>query len=332
MGLMDFIKKQFIDVIQWENQAEGLLSYRYPMRDMEIQNGAQLVVRDSQIAIFVNEGKIADIFSVGTYTLTTKTLPVMTNLKNWDKFFDSPFKSDVYFISTKLQSARGWGTYQPITIRDSEFGSISMRAHGVYSYKISDVKAFYVGVVGSVEEYYSESIEGQLTGLILSTMTSEIANAKVPFLDLASNQVKLGKDIKDKLVTEFANYGIAIDNFLIESITLPDELQRALNKKMSMNVVGDLSQYAKFQMAEAIEDSANNPGGSNAGMEMGMGLVMAKQMFEGMNPSDANKDKENVLTTEEIMNKIEKLHGLFSKGILSQDEYELKKKELLARL
>jgi uncharacterized membrane protein YjfL (UPF0719 family) len=197
--LGSFIKKQFIDVIQWNEDSEGVLAWRFPMQDFEIQNGGQLVVRESQVAVFVNEGTIADVFGPGTHTLTTRTLPVLTNLKNWDKLFDSPFKSDVYFFSTRVQTGRKWGTPQPITIRDKDFDMIRVRAFGMYSYRVADARAFFTEISGTREAYTRDEVEDQLRGIMLASMASSLGGANVAFLDMAANQAlmaqQVGKDL-----------------------------------------------------------------------------------------------------------------------------------------
>ena len=171
MALMDFIKKQFIDVIHWTEEGDDVLAYRYPMQDFEIQYGAQLTVRNSQMAVFVNEGQVADVFSAGLHKLTTQTLPLLTNLKNWDKLFESPFKSEVYFFSTRLRLDRKWGTPNPITIRDKDFGMVRMRAFGIYSYKLTDPEKFYREISGTRETYLVDDLDGQLRNLVIATMT-----------------------------------------------------------------------------------------------------------------------------------------------------------------
>src|SRR5579872_5762385 len=188
MSLRTFIGKQFIDVIDWVEPADGMLAYRYPMQDREIRNGGQLTVRDSQLALFVNEGKIADQFAPGLYTLTTNTLPILTYLQNWDKKFQSPFKSDVYFFSTRLQTNQHWGTPNPITIRDKEFGAVRLRAFGIYSYRLSDPKTFHTSVSGTRELYTVADLEGQLRNTIVGRMSDAFANSIVPFLDMAASQ------------------------------------------------------------------------------------------------------------------------------------------------
>src|SRR5580700_9066041 len=199
MSLRDFLAKQWIDVIQWTEPQDGMLAYRFPMQDMEIQNGGQLTVRESQMAAFVNEGKIADIFGPGLYTLNTQTLPILTYLQNWDKAFQSPFKSDVYFFSTRLQTNQHWGTPNPITIRDKEFGAVRVRAFGIYTYHVADAKVFYSKVSGTRDVYTVPDLEGQLRNTIVGRMTDTFASSQVPFLDMAANQVALADRIAAQL-------------------------------------------------------------------------------------------------------------------------------------
>jgi hypothetical protein len=193
MGLMDFIKKQFIDIIQWTEEGDGTLAWRFPMADMEIQYGASLTVRESQMAVFVNEGKVADVFGPGMYKLTTQTIPVLTYLKNWDKLFESPFKSDVYFFSTRQQVDQKWGTSQPVTIRDKDFGAMRLRAFGNYSFRIADPKLFHTEISGTRESYGAQDLDGQLRGLVLQHLSDAIAQSGIPFLDLAANQIEFAK-------------------------------------------------------------------------------------------------------------------------------------------
>ena len=210
MALMDFIKKQFIDIIQWTESGDGTLAWRFPMADMEIQNGGQLVVRESQMAIFVNEGKVADVFGPGTHRLTTQTLPVLTYLKNWDKLFESPFKSDVYFFSTRQQIDQKWGTPQPITIRDKDFGAVRLRAFGNYAFRVVDPKLFHTEISGTRETYTVADVDGQLRGLVLQNLSTAIAASGIPFLDLASNQMEFAKALTVQLDPEMAKLGLKL--------------------------------------------------------------------------------------------------------------------------
>lgn len=207
MSLGSFIRKQFIDVLQWTEDTDGVLAWRYPMEDQEIQYGGQLTVRETQVAIFVNEGKVADVFQPGLYKLETRTLPVLTYLKNWDKFFQSPFKSDVYFFSTRLQLGRRWGTAQPVTIRDREFGFVQLRAFGIYSYRIVDAAAFHREVSGTRAQYTVDDLEQQLRNLVVTAMSTTFGSADVPFVDMAANQTLLSQRVAEALVPVFTRYG-----------------------------------------------------------------------------------------------------------------------------
>ncbi len=269
MTLKQFVAKQFIDVIQWSEPDEGILAYRYPMQDMEIQNGGQLTVRESQMAAFVNEGKIADVFGPGLHTLNTRNLPVLTDLMNWDKEFESPFKSDVYFFSTHLQIDQKWGTATPITIRDSEFGAVRIRGYGIYSYRIADPRTFFTQVSGTRPAYYVGDLEGQLRNTIVARMTDIFATSKISFLDMAANQAALGKRIEAEMQKNFASLGLELTSFVVENISLPDELQKAMDARIGVSMAGDLNKYTQFQAAQALPVAAANSGGA-AGMGVGL--------------------------------------------------------------
>jgi membrane protease subunit (stomatin/prohibitin family) len=226
MGLMDFIKKQFIDIIQWTEDGDGTLAWRFPMRDMEIQYGASLTVRESQMAVFVNEGKVADVFGPGMYKLTTQTIPVLTYLKNWDKLFESPFKSEVYFFSTRQQVDQKWGTSQPVTIRDKDFGAVRLRAFGNYSFRIADPKLFHTEISGTRESYGTQDLDGQLRGLVLQHLSDAIAQSGIPFLDLAANQIEFAKALSTELTPAFAAIGLKLEGMTVQNVSLPEELQK----------------------------------------------------------------------------------------------------------
>ena len=283
---MSFFSKQFIDVIQWTEPGEGVLAYRYPMEDMEIQNGGKLTVRDSQMAVFVNEGQIADVFKPGLYTLGTHTLPILTYLRNWDKAFKSPFKSDVYYFSTRLQINQKWGTTTPITIRDKEFGAVRLRAYGIYSYRILDPKVFYEKISGTRELYQTSDLDGQLRNTIIARMTDAFGNSAISFLDMAAAQQQLATSMLATLKPVFADLGLLLDSFVVENVSLPDELQKLLDQRIGMNMVGDMGRYTQFQVAQAMPIAAANEGGgaAGAGVGLGAGLAMAQQMMGAMRP------------------------------------------------
>ncbi|PYU61435.1 MAG: hypothetical protein DMG55_07815 [Acidobacteria bacterium] len=263
MSLRDFITKQFIDVIEWVEPEEGILAYRYPMQDREIQNGGKLTVRDSQAAIFVNEGKVADIFGPGLYTLTTQTLPILTYLRNWDKAFKSPFKSDVYFFSARMQTDQHWGT------------------------QMSDAKSFYSKISGTRDLYRVADLEGQLRNTIIAKMTDAFAASQVPFLDMAANQGALAEKISETLKPAFTEYGLTLDTFVVENLSLPDELQKVLDQRISMNMLGDMGKYTQYQVAQSIPIAAANEGGGAVGIGAGLGagVAMGQAMMEAVKKS-----------------------------------------------
>lgn len=293
--IKSFLKKQFIDVIQWTDQEDGVLAYRYPMQDMEIQNGAQLTVRESQAAMFVNEGRCADIFSPGLYTLNTHTLPLLTNLQNWDKMFASPFKSDVFYFSTRQQIAQRWGTSQPVTIRDKDFGAIRLRGFGVYSWHIDNPKLFLTKVSGFGEAYRVSEVEPQLRQTIVGRMSDAFAESQIPFLDMAANLVEVGDRIKASITPVFAELGIAIDQFVVENLSLPEELQKFLDTRVGMNMIGNMQQYTQFQAANSLPIAAANEGGGLAGMGVGLGAgVGLGQVFaQAMNPQAQSPQQQS---------------------------------------
>lgn len=277
-GVSGFIKKQFIDVLQYVENEDGVLSYRFPMADLEIQNGASLTVRESQMAAFVNEGRMADIFTAGTYKVSTQNIPVLTNLMNWDKMFESPFKSDVYFFSTRQQLNQKWGTPNPITIRDKEFGAVRVRGNGVYAWHLADPRTFHLKVSGTREVYRASELEGQLRDIVISRMADAFAQSGIPFLDMIANQVELGGQILAALQPSFNDLGLHLDTFVVRELSLPEELQKRLDERISMNMIGDMGRYTQFQVAQSIPIAAANEGGIagiGAGLSAGYGMAQA---------------------------------------------------------
>ena len=342
MALMDFIKKQFIDIIQWTEDDGDTMAWRFPMAEMEIQNGGSLTVRESQMAVFINEGKVADVFGPGMYKLNTQTLPVLTYLKNWDKLFESPFKSDVYFFSTRQKIDRKWGTPNPITIRDKDFGMVRLRAFGIYAFHLSDPKAFHTTLSGTMERYSSDDLEGQLRNTIVGHISDIFGESGVPLIDMASNQEEFGKALKAKLDPMFAGYGLTLDSLNVQNISLPEELQAMLDKRIGVNMMGGMQAYTQFQTAEAIPLAAQNEGGlaglgAGMGVGFGMGQQIAGAMGQALNPAAAAPAQASApvaapVSADEIVASIEKLHGLVGKGILTQAEFDVKKAELLKKL
>ena len=343
MSLMDFIKKQFIDVIQWTEDSDGTLAWRFPMQGMEIQNGASLTVRESQMAVFVNEGKIADAFGPGMHKLTTQTLPVLTYLKNWDKLFESPFKSDVYFFSTRGQLDFKWGTPQPVTIRDKDFGAVRVRAFGNYSFHLVDPSKFHTQISGTRDRYMTEELDGQLKGLILQNISNAIAASGVPFLDLAANQIAMADALKATIASSFESMGLKLDTMTVQSVSLPEDLQKILDQRIGMGMVGnDMGKFMQYQTAQAIPSMVQGSGGGSgiAGDAMGLGAgvalgqVLAQNLQAGLHaaPAAAGVTASTGLKPEEVMATLEKLAELKSKGILTEEEFATKKAELLKKL
>nr|WP_319564829.1 SPFH domain-containing protein [uncultured Rhodoferax sp.] len=344
MALMDFIRKQFIDIIQWTEDSDGTLAWRFPMADMEIQTGAQLVVRESQMALFVNEGKAADVFGPGTHKLTTQTLPVLTYLKNWDKLFESPFKSDVYFFSTRQQVDQKWGTPQPITIRDKDFGAVRLRAFGNYSFRVAEPKLFHTEISGTRERYEVGDLDGQLRGLVLQNISNAIAASGIPFLDLAANQLMFAQALTHQLSPEFAKLGLKLEGMTVQNVSLPEELQKVLDQKIGMGMVGnDMAKFMQYQTAQAIPKFAEGGGGGGSGIAgdaMGLGAgvalgqVLAQNLASGLQaaPAAAAPAQAVGVKPEDVMATLEKLGDLKAKGILTQEEFDAKKAELLKKL
>ncbi|MCP4636009.1 MAG: hypothetical protein GY848_06005 [Methyloversatilis sp.] len=334
MGIGDFIKKQFIDVLQWNEDGDGVLAWRYPMQDFEIQYGAKLTVRESQMAVFVNEGKVADVFGPGLHTLNTNTLPVLTYLQNWDKLFESPFKSDVYFFSTRLQLGRKWGTPQPVTVRDKDFGMVRLRAFGMYSYKLADPKKFFTEISGTRDTYTVDDLEMQLRNLVVSTMSSTLGNSAAPFLDMAANLGVMSDAVKAAMTPVFERYGVAIDNFAVESISLPEELQKALDTRISMGMVGNMATYTQYQTANAIPLAAQNEGGlAGVGASLGAGLTMGQVMTEAMRAAQSGAPAAAAQPAAEGPEvRLGKLKSLLDGGLITQADYDSAKAEVIKQI
>jgi membrane protease subunit (stomatin/prohibitin family) len=350
MSLMDFVKKQFIDIIEWTEDGDGVLAWRYPMEDREIQNGGSLTVRESQMAVFVNEGKVADVFGPGRYTLTTATLPILTYLRNWDKLFRSPFKSDVYFFSTRQQIDQRWGTTQPVTIRDKDFGAVRLRAFGNYAYRIADPRAFYTEISGTRPAYTVADLDGQLRGLMLQNISDAVASSGTPFLDLAANQVEFAKALQEATAPAFEKLGLKLEMVTMQNVSLPEELQKILDQKIGMGMVGDTARFMQYQTAQAIPTlAAGAADGGGAGGVVGpavglgagvaLGQVLANQLGQGLAsaapgaPAAAAAAQAPVgVKPEDVMATLEKLADLKAKGILTAEEFDAKKAELLKKL
>jgi len=321
--MFGFLRKQFIDVIEWQEQS-GQVAWRVPFEGQEIQNGAQLTVREGQVASFINEGQVADYFGAGLHTLETANLPMLTSLMHWDKGFNSPFKSDVVFISLKEQAGLKWGTPQPITVRDAEFGAIRLRAFGTYSFVVADLKLFVARVLGTTAQVWAGDVEVQLRSAIVTAMATALGASKVAFLDLAANQQAMSETIRAEVDKAFGQWGLSCPAFFVESVSLPDEVQAHLDKGSSMRVLGDVGAYTRFQAAEALDNAGGDGGIAGIGAGIAAAGMLGNAMSGALNtPAQPAEDPFALL---------EKLHKLLTMGAISQAEFDAKKAEILARV
>lgn len=290
MGLFDKIRGEFIDIIEWTDSSPNTLVYRFQRHNHEIKNGAQLTVREGQAAVFVDEGQLADVFPPGMYTLETENLPILSTLKGWKHGFESPFKAEVYFVSTRQFTDQKWGTKNPVTMRDPEFGPVRVRAFGTYAMRVSDPGTFVKEIVGTDGHFTTEEVSDQVRNILVSRFSDAMASSGIPVLDMAANYDELGNKLADRVSDDMSGYGIEVRTLLVENISLPPAVEEALDKRTSMGVLGDLDQYTKFQTAEAIGDIANNPGPGGmaaGGLGAGLGFAMANQLGQSMTPGQA---------------------------------------------
>lgn len=285
MSLWEKIKGEFIDIIQWTDDTQDTMVYRFERYGNQIKNGAQLTVRESQVAVFVNEGQIADVFTPGMYTLTTENMPIMSTLKGWKYGFNSPFVAEVYFVNTKRFTDLKWGTMNPIMMRDQDFGIVRVRAFGSYTISVKDASLFMKNVVGTDGEFTKDEIVGQIRNVIVSRFSDVIGNAKIPVLDLAGKYGEMGNFLVEQVQPSVDEYGLQLHQMLIENISLPPEVEEAIDKRSSMGAVGNLDNYMKYQAAQGIGQGGGTMGDM---MGAGMGMVMATQMAQqmaGQNPA-----------------------------------------------
>src|SRR5215213_1943407 len=276
MALWDKLRGELIDIVEWIDDTRDTMVYRFPRHENEIKTGAKLIVRESQVAAFVNEGSLTDLFQFpGTYTLTTQNLPILSTLRGWKHGFESPFKAEVYFVSTRVFTDRKWGTKNPIMLRDPEFGPTRLRAFGSFAIKVGDVAAFLRNVVGTDSRFTIDEIGEQLRDLLVARFADALGESKIPVLDLAANQDDLGKILATRMQPDFDVFGLKLVNLLVENISMPPEVEQALDERTKMGVIGDLQRYTQFQAANAIGDAAKNPGGlAGVGTGLGVGFQM----------------------------------------------------------
>ncbi|HRF59422.1 MAG TPA: SPFH domain-containing protein, partial [Fimbriimonadaceae bacterium] len=281
MSLWEKIKGEFIDIIQWTDDTQDTMVYRFERYGNQIKMGAQLTVRESQAAVFVNEGQIADVFPPGMYTLETQNMPILSTLKGWKYGFNSPFVAEVYFVNTKRFTNQKWGTMNPLMMRDPDFGMVRVRAFGTYEMRVKDPALFLKEIVGTDGEFTTDEVNEQIRNVIVSNFSTVLAQMQVPVLDLVAQYQTMGKALVEQIGPHLAGYGIELSGMFIENVSVPPEVEAAIDKRSSMGAVGNLGAYTQFQMANALEDAAQNPSGMGAGgMAMGMGMGMAQQMSQ----------------------------------------------------
>lgn len=291
---MGFIKKNLLKVIEWKDNSKDTVVYRFPVDDRyEIMTGSTLVVRESQVAVFVHKGEVADVFTAGTYKLSTDNLPFITKILSLPTAFESPIKAEVYFINTKQFIGQKWGTQNPITLRDKDFGAVRLRGYGIYSFRVIDAKAFMKEVFGTNEIYLATDIAEQIRPMIIQAITDEIGESKVSVLDLAANYKEFSNAIRDASDEEFAKIGIKIEKLVIENISLPEAVEKALDERSKLGIIEDkMGTYTQYQAANALRDSANNPNGNNlAGLGVGIGAAGAMGGLFTNNLNSVNPEK-----------------------------------------
>src|SRR5216110_1734536 len=279
MAILDFIKKQFVDIIEWTDDSRDTLSYRFPDDDKEIKNGAQLIVRESQVAQFVYLGQFGDSFGPGKYSLTTDNIPILTNLKSRKYALESPFKADVYYVVTRVFTGNKWGTANPVMMRDQDFGVVRLRAFGIYDFRVVDVKKFLKEVAGTDDHFRLDEFNDTMRSRIVSVFSEALAQSKIPALDVAARYAELGEALLPLINPQTTSkYGLEVTSFIVENVSVPSEVEQAIDKRSSMAAVGNLNDYVKFQMAQGMEKGGDG-GVGGIGAEMAVGMAMAQQMM-----------------------------------------------------
>jgi len=338
MGLLDLFVSEFIEVIDWVEKDKETILWKFPDKDANIKYGANLTVRESQMAMFLDEGQMADVFEPGRYELITDNIPLLTTMRSWKMGFKSPFKADVYFISTRTFTGLKWGTPNPIILRDPEFKQVRVKAFGTYFIRVKDPELFFKEYAGTKTEIKIHEIEATLRDIVSPMFGEAVAESGVSVLDMVANLTELGDKVTPILQKELDRFGIELVKFQITSTSLPKEVEEFYDKMTNMNMVDDMNKFQKFQQANAIEKAAENPGGgAGEGIGMGMGFGMANMMMnnqqqQNQNPATPNTNDGKAQTREEIMSTLKELGTLKESGILTEAEFDAKKKELLSRL
>ncbi len=335
MGLFDWLTGQFIDVIEWLDDSHDTMVYRFEREGNEIKYGAKLTVRESQVAVFVNEGVIADVLAPGIYELDTNNLPIITNLQHWHHGFNSPFKAEVYFLNTKRFTDMKWGTKNPIMVRDPEFAMVRLRAFGTYEIRITDPEKFLKEIVGTDGHFTTDEVEEQLRNLILSNFTHILGESRIPILDLASNYNNFSKYMSEKIAPHFEEYGLQLTKILVENISLPENVEKALDKRTSRAVTGNLDEHLKYQMGEAM----GKEGGSTIGdmASIGAGIAMGQDIANSMRSPSPKETPPPLPTRDETLYHVavdsqtkgpydmKTIRGLIDKGSIKRDTLVWKK-------
>lgn len=340
MGLFDFIRGEFIEVIDWVEQDKDTVLYKFPDKDANIKYGAQLTVRESQTAIFLDEGQLADVYEPGRHKLITDNMPIMTTLRSWKHGFDSPFKADVYFVSTRTFTGLKWGTPNPIILRDPQFKQVRVKAFGTYFIKVKDVKKFFTEFAGTSSTLRIYEIEDRLRDIVSPKFAEALAEAGVSVLDMVSNYTELGDKIGPMLQDDLDPFGIELVKFQITSTSMPKQVEEFYDKMTNMNMVDDMNKFQQFQQADAIVKAAENTGGgANEGIGLGIGMTLANQMMQQQQQNQQQQQMQSrgveqpkQETRAEIFAALKELGSLKEMGILTQEEFDEKKKDLLARL
>lgn len=338
MGLFNFIRDEFLEVIEYVEDDKDIVLWKFPDKDREIKYGAQLTVRESQLAMFLDEGQFGDVFEPGRHKLITDNMPILTTIKSWKYGFESPFKADVYYVSTRIFPALKWGTPNPIILRDPQFKQVRVKAFGTYFIRVKDPKKFFTQYAGTGHVVRITEIENHLRDIVSPKFAEAIAEAGVSVLDMVANYTELGNAILPVLQQDLDPFGIELTKFQITSTSLPKEVEAFYDKMTNMNMVDNMNKFQQFQISNAIEKSAENPNGGNTGIDMGMGMGMAQmfmnQMNQNQNPpqSQQQNDSGKAITRDEIMDTLKGLGDLKAAGILTEEEFNAKKTELLARL
>jgi membrane protease subunit (stomatin/prohibitin family) len=325
LGLFDFIKGEFIDVIDWPDAARDELVWRFPRHEAAIKMGAQLTVREGQAAVLIDEGKLADVFLPGRHELSTANMPILTKLLSWKHGFESPFKVDVVFVSTRQFADQRWGTQKPVTIRDPELGPVRVRAFGTFSFRVSDPGRFLQEVVGASAALTTEDVSTQLKSHVIASFSDAVAEANLPVLDIARRFEELGGEVRTRIAAAFTGWGLAVERFVIQSVSLPDEVEAVLDQRSSMGLVGDLGKFTQFQAARAIDKAASNPGGAGDGIGLGAGIALGQSMAQAIGSATAS----TAGAPSDPAARLGKLKALLDQGLIDQTDFDKRKAEIL---